>query len=81
MILLEYQNTKTFLQKITLQIDLKKFLRLKKLKILCRGHMLLMILTEKLEHCWNIGKYWKIVGTFFEKELQKQIKNNLELKK
>ena len=31
----------------TLQIGLKKFLLLKKLKTQCRGHMLLMILTEK----------------------------------
>ena len=44
-ILLEYQNIKIFLQKVTLQICLKKFLWLKKLKILCRGHKLLMILT------------------------------------
>ena len=29
------------------QIDLKKFLLLKKLKTLCRGHMLLGILYEK----------------------------------
>ena len=43
MILLEYQNIKTFLQKIVFQIGLKMFLLLKKLKILCRGHMLLVI--------------------------------------
>ena len=64
---------KTFLQKVTLQIGLKKFLRLKKLKILFCGHMLLEIL---------------IVGMFYEKELKKtkqkkikQIKQRLELKK
>ena len=41
-ILLQYQNIKIFLRKVTLQIDLKKF---------C-GYMLLMILTGKklLEH-------------------------------
>ena len=64
---------KTFLQKVTLQIGLKKFLQLKKLKILFCGHMLLEIL---------------IVGMFYEKELKKtkqkkikQIKQRLELKK
>ena len=46
-ILLEYQNIKTFLQRVALQIGLKKFLRLKKLKILCRGRMLLVILKKK----------------------------------
>ena len=39
----EYQNTKTFSLKATSQIDLKKYLLLKKLKILFRGLMLLMI--------------------------------------
>ena len=46
-ILLEYQNIKTFLQKAMFQIDLKKFLLLQKLKILCHGHMLLVILKAK----------------------------------
>ena len=36
-VMLKYKNIKMFLQKVTLQIDLKKFLWLKKLKILCRG--------------------------------------------
>ena len=35
--MLEYQNIKTFLQKLTFQIGLKKFLWLKKLKILPRN--------------------------------------------
>ena len=43
----EYQNIKTFLHKVLFQIGRKKFLLLKKLKILCHGHMLLMILIEK----------------------------------
>ena len=43
MILLEYQNIKTFLQKIMFPIGLKMFLLLKKFKILCREHMLLVI--------------------------------------
>ena len=47
LILFEYQNIKILLQKITVQIGQKKFLWLKKLETLCRGHMLLMILTEK----------------------------------
>ena len=46
-ILLEYQNLKIYLQKATLQIGLKRFLWSKKLKIMCRGHVLLVILTEK----------------------------------
>ena len=58
--LLEHQNIKTFLQKITLQIGLKKFLWLKKLKILCHGHMLLIILMVK-----------KLLEHFYKKELQK----------
>ena len=47
MILLEHQNIKMFLQKVTLQIGQKKFLWLKKFKILCCGHMLLVILKAK----------------------------------
>ena len=35
MVLLEYQNIKLFLLKVTLQIGLKRFLWLTKLKILC----------------------------------------------
>ena len=37
--MLEFQNIKTFLLKDTLQIDLKKFLLLVKLKIQFHGHM------------------------------------------
>ena len=45
--MLEYQNMKTFLQKAMFQIGvLKKFLLLQKLKKLCYGDMLLVILTE-----------------------------------
>ena len=68
MILLEFQNIKTFLQKFTLQIGLKKFLKLKKL--LYRRHILLVILMEK-----------KLLERFMKKYLKKQIKRNLELKK
>ena len=45
-ILLEYQNRKTILQKAIFQIALKKFWRLKKLKVLCCGHMSLVNLTK-----------------------------------
>ena len=50
--MLEYQNIKTLLQKIMLQIGLKKFLLLIKLKTMCCGHMLLTILKAKklVEH-------------------------------
>ena len=40
----KYQNIEIFLQNLTFQIGLKKFLRLQKLKILLCGHMLLVIL-------------------------------------
>ena len=60
---------KIFAQNITLQIK-KKFLSLKKLKILCRGHLSLMMLIEK-----------KLVGLFTKKNYKNQIKKYLELKK
>ena len=47
MILLECQNIKIFLQKISLQIGMEKLLWLKKIKMLFGGHMLLMVLTNK----------------------------------
>ena len=54
---------KTFLQKLTLEIGLEKFLWLKKLKISYRGPMLLMIVMAKklLEHLTkrNCGKQIK----------------------
>ena len=46
-ILLEYQNIEILLRKVTFQIGLKKFLLLEKLKTLCCGHMLLVILKVK----------------------------------
>ena len=69
-ILLEYQNIKTFLQKAMFQIGVKKFLRLKNLKTLCRGHMLLVIL-----------KVRKLLEHFTKKNWKKQIKKSLKLKK
>ena len=68
-ILLEYQSIKLFLQKITLQIAQKKFLRLKKLKILCRGHVINELNGEK------------IVGTFYENELQKTNQKGFRIEK
>ena len=61
---------KTFLQKVTLQTVLKKFLWLKKLKIMWPGLILLTILMVK-----------KLLELFTKKELQKTIQKNLELKK
>ena len=69
-ILLEYKNIKMFLQKVTFQIALKKFLWLKKLKILCLGLILLIILMEK-----------KSLEFFTKKNCKEQIKNKLKLKK
>ena len=70
LIMLEYQNIKIFLQKVTLQIGLNKFLLSQKLKVLLRGHMLLAILTEN-----------KLLEPFTKRYCKKQIKKSLELKK
>ena len=61
---------KKFLLKATPQIGLKKYLLLKKLKILFRGLKLLMILTVK-----------KLQAHFMKKNCKKQIKINSKLKK
>ena len=58
MILLEYQYKKIFLRNFTLQIGLKKFLWLKKLRILCRGHAI------------NYLSGDEIVGIFYKNELE-----------
>ena len=72
-IMLEYQNIKTLLQKAVFKIGLEKLLLLKMLKILWRGHLLLVTLkAEKLlEHftkknCkktnqteFRVEKWWK----------------------
>ena len=52
------------------EFGLKKFLWLRKLKILCCVHMLLMILMEK-----------KLLEHFTKINCKNQIKKNLELKK
>ena len=68
----EFQNTKTFLVKDTLQIGQKKFLSLKKLKTQFHGNMLLVILKVKklLEHF--MGK--KNLGFRIEFRIEKVIK-------
>ena len=66
MILLEYQNIKTFLEKTMFLIGFKTFLGLK--KSLCRGHTLLVILKAK-----------KLLQRFKKKNCKNQIKS-LELK-
>ena len=69
-ILLEYQNIKTFLESTMFQIALRKFLLLKKLKTLYCGHIFLVILKAK-----------KMLELFTKKNYKKQIKKSLELKK
>ena len=61
---------KNILQKGTLQIGWKKHLLLKKLKILCRGHILSMILMEK-----------KFLERFTKKKLQKTNKKEFRIGK
>ena len=69
-ILLGYQILDTFLQKAMLQISLKSFLCLKKLK---KSFLWTQVISDL--------KGDKIVGTFYVKELQKQIKKSLDLKR
>ena len=68
-IMLEYQNIKMFLQRVTLYIGLKKFFWLKKLKTLFRGYMLLVILNEK-----------KLLERFTKMNRKRHTKKKLELK-
>ena len=59
-ILLEYQNIKTFLQKTIFQVGLKRrFCDKKKLKPLCRGHVISGLKGEE------------IFGTFLRKKIAK----------
>ena len=57
-------------KKAMFQIGLKKYLSLQKLKALCRGVMLLVILKAK-----------KLLKHFTKKNCKKQINKSLELKK
>ena len=68
--MLEYKNIKMFLQKVKYQIGLKKFILLKTLEKLCRGYLLLVILTVK-----------KLLELLTKKNYKKQVKKWLELKK
>ena len=65
-----FRNMEIFLQNATLQIGLKKFLWLKKLKILCRRPILLVILTVK-----------KLLELFMKKNCKNQIKKEFKFEK
>ena len=67
--ILEYQNMKIYLRKVTLQVGQKIFV-IKKVKIMYRGYVLLMILIEK-----------KLLERFTKMNCKRQIKKNLKLKK
>ena len=67
--MLEYQNIKIVLQKVTLQIGQKKLLWLKKLKILCRGHVI------------NDLNQEEIVGTFYKNDFQKTNQREFKIEK
>ena len=67
--MLEYQNPKTFLLKDILQIGLKKFLKLKKLKILFHGYVINDLNGEE------------IIGIFYENELQKTNQQGFRIEK
>ena len=72
LILLEYEHIKIFLRKDTLQIGLKIFLWLKKLKILCWGHVI------------NDPNGKEIIGIFYKnksKTNQKQFRVEKVLRK
>ena len=69
-LLLEYQNIKTFFQKAMFEAGLKNFLPLQKLKALFHGHMLLVILMVK-----------KLLERFRKMNCKNQFKKSLELKK
>ena len=68
--MLEYQNVKMFLQKVTFQISPEKFLQLKHLKILSCGQSSLMFLMGK-----------KLLEKIAKKKKKKKKKKKLKLKK
>ena len=70
MTLLEFQNIKTFLQKFTLQIGLKNFLWLKKVK----NTILWTYVISDL-------KGEETVGTFYENALQRTYQNEFRIEK
>ena len=67
--MLEFQNTKTFLLKDTLQIGQKKFLLLVKLKVQFLGLVFSDLNGEE------------ITGSFYEKELQKTSQKEFRIEK
>ena len=75
-ILLEYQNINTYLQKAMFQIGLKKLLWLKKLKALCRGHLRIVIV--KGRHFWNVLRK-RIANTYIYIYIYIYIKKSLKL--
>ena len=68
-VMLKYKNIKMFLQKVTLQIDLKKFLWLKNFKIMYREHVINDLNGEQ------------IVWTFHKKELKKTNQKEFRIEK
>ena len=73
--MLEYQSIKQFLQKVLFQIGPRKGLSLKKIKILCHGDMLLVILmVNKL-----LEQFTKRIPKTYSKRLQ-SCKSNKEQK-
>ena len=68
--MLEYQSIKNFLEKAVFPIALKRLLQLNKLKTLCRGYMLLVILKAKI-----------LLERFTKKNCKKQIKKKFRVEK
>ena len=68
-IMLGFQNTKTFLLKDTLKIGQKKFLLLAELKIQFLGHVISDLNGEK------------VTGSFYDKELQKTNQEKFRIEK
>ena len=67
---LEYQNIKTFLQKVTIQVCLNKLFVIKKAKNTVSWTIII-----------NDLQGGELLERFVEKNFKKQIKNNLKLKK
>ena len=65
----KFEVVNNVLQKAMFQVGLETLLWLKRLKILCRGHVLLAILREK-----------KVLERFPKNNCKKQIKKSLDLK-
>ena len=77
--MLEYQSIKTCLQKITLQISLKKFLWLKKLKKPFSGHVIRDFNGEKIIEIFYTKELQKANSTEFRVEkVIKRVKNTIQ---